>query len=307
MNVPVLYLVFNRPIHTKQSFHELRKLKPRYLYVGADGAREGNKSDEVNCAQVRKIVKEIDWECTPHFLFNDQNLGTKVAVSNAINWFFKNVEEGIIMEDDCIPDPSFYSFAEEMLQLYRNDERIMHINGTNFLKGKRLVKESTYYFSNFCHVWGWASWRRAWDKYDVAMKDFQSIPRKDLIESISDDPRVSGYWYGCLDAVYRGKIDTWDFQWYYAFWKNKGYAITPSMNMVSNIGFDMAGTRTVSKFNRFSKMKRFPMRKIVAPEKVVKDSRADTYASEQKMKELMPTFLEKVHYKWNLIVKNIAQ
>lgn len=305
MNVPVLFLVFNRPDHTRQSFDALRKMKPMYLFIGADGPREGNKSDEIKCAEVRNIVSKIDWECKPHFRFNEKNLGTKVAVSNAINWFFSNVEEGVIIEDDCVPEPTFYSFASQMLSRYRDDERIMHINGTNFLKGAKIVKDSSYYFSNFCHVWGWATWRRAWQRYDVSMKDFQTIDKDELRASISADPAVSDYWYGCLNAVYSGKIDTWDYQWYYAFWKNHGYAITPSMNMVSNIGFDVAGTRTVSKHNRFSRMKRFPMKDIIHPQSMIKNLSADKYASAQKFKELKPSILEKVQYKWKLIMKDL--
>ena len=138
MQVPVLFLVFNRPFHTRQSFEALRKIKPKYLFVGADGARAGNVNDVENCEKVRKIVSEIDWDCEPQFLFNEKNLGTKVAVSNAINWFFSQVEEGIIMEDDCIADVTFYSYAAEMLNRYKDDERIMHINGTNFHRGKRV-------------------------------------------------------------------------------------------------------------------------------------------------------------------------
>lgn len=307
MNVPLLFLVFNRPIHTRQAFNEIRKIKPRHFYIGADGPREGSTDDETNCEEVRRIVSEIDWECDPRFLFNDRNLGTKMAVSGAINWFFRNVEAGIIMEDDCIPDPTFYSFASEMLDRYRDDVKVMHINGTNFLKGKRIVTDSSYYFSNFCHVWGWASWRRAWDRYDVGMKDFQSTKKEELIKSISNDIKVGEYWYSCLEAVYSGKVDTWDYQWYYAFWKNHGCAITPSMNMVSNIGFDSAGTRTVSKYNRFSKMRRFPMKEIIHPDSIAKNLQADQYASMQKFKELTPSLLEKLHYKWNLVKKDIRK
>lgn len=307
INVPVLYLVFNRPDHTRQSFDSLRKIKPKYLFIGADGPRKGNKIDEIKCAEVRDIVSKIDWECKPQFHFNEKNLGTKVAVSNAINWFFRNVEEGVIMEDDCIPDATFYSYAAEMLTRYRYDDRIMHINGTNFLKGAKIVNDSSYYFSNFCHVWGWATWRRAWQHYDVSMMDFHSIDKEELRASISIHQDVSDYWYRCLEAVYHGKIDTWDYQWYYAFWKNQGYAITPSMNMISNIGFDESGTRTISKHNRFSKMKRFPMNSIIHPASVKINERADNYASAQKFKELTPSILEKVHYKWKLILKDLKR
>ena len=183
----------------------------------------------------------------------------------------------------------------------------MHINGTNFHRGKRVVKESSYYFSNFCHVWGWASWRRAWSRYDVAMKDFETIDKQELRKTISANPVVSSYWLGCLESVYKGKIDTWDYQWYYAFWKNSGIAITPSLNMVSNIGFDEAGTRTVSKYNRFSNMKRFRMDQIVHPAEVTKNAAGDQYTSAQKIQELTPSFMEKVHFKWNLILKDITK
>jgi hypothetical protein len=303
MQVPVLFLVFNRPYHTRQTFEALRKIKPRYLYIGADGPREGNARDVKKCQEVRNIATAVDWECEIKTLFNQKNLGTKIAVSNAITWFFNEVEEGIIIEDDCVPDPTFYNFASAMLDLYRHDERIMHINGTNLLMGKQIVTDSSYYYSNLCQVWGWATWRRAWQHFDAFMKDFEAIDKVQLLSTISDDPAVSNYWYGCLDSVYRGEVDTWDYQWFYAFWKKRGTAVTPSLNMVSNIGFGEEGTRTIIKFNPFSKMKRYPMKKIIHPPAFAINESADRYSNEQKFRELNPSFWIKVQFKFDLMRK----
>jgi hypothetical protein len=304
MNVPVLYLLFNRPDHTRQSFEALRKIKPAFLYIGADGPRDGNEWDVRACAEVRNIVKEISWPCEVKTLYREKNLGTKYAVSSAIDWFFSQVEEGIVMEDDCIPHLDFYRFVAAMLGKYRDNPNIMQINGTNLLQGKRIVKDSSYYFSNFCHPWGWATWKRAWLRNDIEMKDFPEYPKEKLLQALSYDPLVMNYWYSHLSQAYKAKTKSWDYQWFFAFWKNNGIAITPARNMVTNIGFDELGTNTFSKFNRFSKMKSYAMKEIIDPKSIIVNQEADRYASLQRYKEENPSLWVKVRFKLDLIKKN---
>jgi hypothetical protein len=307
MNVPLLYLVFNRPLHTEKSFSALRKIKPKFLFIGADGPRQENKSDEKNCADVRKIVQAIDWDCQVKTLFREHNLGTKIAVSSAIDWFFSQAEEGIILEDDCVPHPDFYTYVAAMLERYRSNERIMHVNGTNLLRGRKIVKTGSYYFSDFCHPWGWATWKRAWEKNDIWMKDFPAYTKETLLHELKDDPQVADYWWQNLFNAHLGRTKSWDYQWYFAFWKNNGMAITPAMNLVTNIGFDEMGTNTFSRFNRFSKMKTYAMDKIVEPEQFRVNKEADQFANLQRAKEMQPTLLKKIRFKFDLILKELTQ
>ena len=154
-SIPILFLVFNRPETTALVFQEIRKVRPQQLFVAADGPRPDRTGEAEKCAEVKKIVAAVDWPCEVKTLFRDNNLGCRVAVSSAINWFFENVEEGIILEDDCLPHPDFFRFCNELLDYYRNDERIMHIGGNNFQFVNKYGK-SSYYFSHYAHIWGWA-------------------------------------------------------------------------------------------------------------------------------------------------------
>ena len=172
VNTPVLFLIFNRPETTEIVFSVIRKAEPPRLYVAADGPRPDYPNDAESCEIVRAIATDVNWDCKVKTLFRDQNLGCKLAASKAIDWFFEQELEGIILEDDCLPDQSFFWFCQELLGKYRDDTRIMHIGGTNFQFGKERTKYS-YYFSRYAHVWGWASWRRAWKFYDVEMKNWR--------------------------------------------------------------------------------------------------------------------------------------
>lgn len=168
---PILFLIFNRPETTERVFQQIRKIQPRQLFVSADGPRPTKIGEQETCEQVQKIIQKIDWKCDLKTNYSEKNLGCRVAVSSGINWFFNHVYEGIILEDDCVPDISFFHFCETMLEYYRNDERIMHIGGFNYQDG--IIRGSgSYYFSQLSHIWGWATWKRAWDKYDVNVSTY---------------------------------------------------------------------------------------------------------------------------------------
>lgn len=168
MNCPVLFLIFNRPDTTRKVFAEIRRAKPARLYIAADGPRKERTTDIALCEQTRDIINEIDWPCQSYTLYRKENLGCKLAVSSAINWFFEREESGIILEDDCLPHPTFFKFCEIMLERYKDDTRVMHIGGSNFQEGM-IRGDGDYYYSKWTPVWGWASWRRAWKNYDVNM------------------------------------------------------------------------------------------------------------------------------------------
>lgn len=246
-NIPVLFLIYNRPDLTFKAFEPIKRLKPANLFIAADGPREGVQKDKELCAQTREISGCIDWPCEVKTLFREIHLGCRTAVSDAISWFFKHVEEGIILEDDCVPHISFFRFCEELLGYYRDNNMIMAIGGNNFQSGKTRP-EHGYYFSKYIHIWGWATWRRAWEHYDVDMKLWPETRDKRLLFDIRDNEKEASYWKDVFEKVYRGKVDSWDFQWLFACWIQKGLNILPSMNLVSNIGFgnDSTHTRTNS-------------------------------------------------------------
>lgn len=160
----VLFIIFNRPETTQRVFEAIRLAKPSRLYVAADGARENKAGENELCEQTRKIIQNIDWQCDVKTLFQKENLGCGKAVSKAISWFFENEEMGIILEDDCLPHPSFFKYCEELLEKYKNNEMIGIISGSNFQKSKK-IGDCSYYFSDLINVWGWASWARNWNDF----------------------------------------------------------------------------------------------------------------------------------------------
>jgi hypothetical protein len=245
MHTPILFLIFNRPQETQKVFEAIRKVQPNQLFVAADGPRTNKIGEKDICAQTRAIVNGIDWDCKVTTLFREDNLGCRHAVSSAIDWFFSQVPEGIILEDDCIPDPSFFSFCETLLEKYRFDTRIMHICGSNFQFGNKRG-EASYYFSRYNHVWGWASWSRAWRLYDVNIRTLPKFKEERYIESIFSDPYICNYWVRNFEKIYRNEIDTWDYQWTYCIWANNGLSIIPNTNLITNIGFDGNATHTKS-------------------------------------------------------------
>lgn len=273
---PILFLIFNRPDTTQLVFNEIKKLHPKYLFVAADGPRKDKPDDHNNCMLTREIIQQVNWDCHIFTLFRDQNLGCKTAVSSAIDWFFSQVDEGIILEDDCLPDPSFFQFCQDLLRKYRNDSRIMMIGGTNFQFNKNKSYNS-YYFSRYFHIWGWASWKRAWKFYDVEMSFWPEIRKNGLLYDILQDKRIIKYWESIFNKVYNGYINTWDYQWVFSCWIQGGLSIIPNQNLISNIGFGQSGTHTTGD-NIFSKMSHFSINfPLKHPNYVIRNTIADDY------------------------------
>jgi len=277
LKTAVLFLTFNRPDTTKQVFDAIRQAKPPRLYVAADGPRVDKPGEEEKVDQVRRIVTQVDWDCEVKTLFRDKNLGCKYAVSGAIDWFFENEEEGIILEDDCLPSQSFFWFCEELLERYRGDMRIMAVSGDNFQKGPAR-NEFSYYFSIFNHCWGWASWRRAWSCYEKDMHSWPYIRDNDYLQDILLDKAAVKYWSKIFKAVYKNKIDTWDYQWTFFFFLQNGLTVLPNVNLVSNIGFDGDATHTTGKDNENSKIPVFTLSfPLKHPNWMIRDKIADDY------------------------------
>ncbi len=228
---PVLFLIFNRPDKTKQVFEAIRQAQPAQLFVAADGARKDKLGEQELCEQTREIIKAIDWKCELKTLYRSENLGCKIAVSRAINWFFENVEEGIILEDDCLPNQSFFHFCDTLLNYYRNDERIMHIGGSNFQDGQ-IRGDGSYYFSMYNHIWGWATWRRAWKYYDIEMFSYNNFVENNKVDCLFNLSREKKYWKDIFKRVKENQINTWDYQWTYSIWTNGGLSILPNQNLI---------------------------------------------------------------------------
>lgn len=252
-NTPVLFLVFNRPDTTAQVFAQIRAVQPKYLFVAADGPRMHKEGEAKLCQEVRAIATAIDWDCELKTLFREQNLGCGKAVSEAITWFFNEVEEGIILEDDCLPDLSFFHFASAMLKRYNVNDRVMHIAGVNFQNGK-VRGDGDYYFSKYPHVWGWATWRRAWSKYEYKLLGLEKFQRNSLSHQFFHSESEKAFWMNTWKQMQEGKIDTWDYQWAFAVMSNQGYCIIPNHNLISNIGFRADATHTFAE-TVFSNMK----------------------------------------------------
>lgn len=276
MNTPILFLVFNRPDATRQVFQAIRRAKPTKLFVAADGPRLNKESEKEKCELVRNIVTQIDWDCELTTLFRETNLGCGKAVSEAITWFFEHVEEGIILEDDCLPAESFFYYCPELLHMYRNDEKIMHIGGCNFQNGIKRGR-GDYYFSSIAHIWGWATWKRAWDKYDYNMNGYSDNGCIEMLNKLYRQNHIINYWVNIYNAMSNGMIDTWDYQWQYTLLINNGMSISPNINMVSNIGFGINATHTIEENRLVSDLPVFEVTNLKHPVRIILSKIADAY------------------------------
>jgi len=250
---PILLLIFNREDTTRQVFEAIRRQKPKYLFIAADGARKNKPGEIETCQRVRDIVTQIDWDCELKTLFRDENLGCQTAVITAITWFFEQVEQGIIFEDDCLPDPSFFPYCEELLNRYKDDTRIGHISGNCFLP-EAVDKTYSYNFSSIAHIWGWATWRRVWQNFDIHFP-FWNEAKKDKLkrESLFNSKREEIYFSTFIsDALsFRYNFSVWDTQYFFLLRTQNQLSIYPAVNLVRNIGVgsDLA-THTSKKKDR---------------------------------------------------------
>jgi len=273
---PILFLIFNRPDVTALVFEQIRKVKPSKLYVAADGARKNKEKEAELCQETRAILNQVDWDCEIKTLFREENLGCKYAVSSAISWFFDNEEEGIILEDDCLPQNDFFFFCDTLLEKYRNVKEIKHISGCNFQFGKEWG-EGSYYFSNLTHVWGWASWKRVWNDYDVELNQFKSIDVKPIFESLFGNEIVAARWNSIYNDLLEKKIDTWDYQLAISNMVNDGLTIIPNVNLIKNIGFGSDATHTFDKNDPVTSLEFGNLENIIHPKLIKVQKEADFF------------------------------
>ncbi|MDL0082069.1 methyltransferase FkbM [Helicobacter sp. XJK30-2] len=253
----VLLLFFNRLDTTLAVLAQIAKVQPKVIYLAQDGARDDKELAQAALLR-RRVIEHITWECKIHTRFLDTNLGCKLAVSSAISWFFSQEKQGIILEDDCLPSISFFRFCDELLERYSNEQKVFMISGWSGLDFAKNTSVETlhpkaqlqedYFFSKYPHIWGWASWARAWQKYQLEFSDFEAEFR--LLDNFYS-VKEKRYWYKILKAYAQGKINTWDYPLAYSVWKHKGLCIYPKNNMIKNIGFnrdDATHTTGESKF-----------------------------------------------------------
>ncbi|MDE2071479.1 MAG: glycosyltransferase family 2 protein [Patescibacteria group bacterium] len=232
MKTPVLMIIFNRPQYTRRVFEAIRAARPERLYIACDGPRTKDERAAVEAA--RSATENVDWPCTVQRLYQDKNLGLRWGPPAGIGWFFEHEEAGIILEDDCLPHPDFFRFASEMLERYRTDTRIIQITGTNMMP--EFPHESSYFFSKFFNLWGWAAWRRSWALYDPHMQEWPELKKERLIERSFREGYLRRALRGLIDDVYYGRHATWDIAWFLACIKANGLCVTPRTNLISNIG-----------------------------------------------------------------------
>ena len=276
LDTPVLFLVFNRPETTQQVFNVIRQAQPKHLFVAADGPRPGKEDERALCDKTREIATAVDWDCELHTLFRNENLGCGLAVSGAITWFFENVEEGIILEDDTLPDLSFFSFCTVLLEKYRHNDTVKLISGNNFQQGK-WRGDGSYYFSAYSHIWGWASWRRVWQQYDykLAQQDEASVNK--AMDFYFTNPKIKKHWLNIFQQIKAGTFNTWDLQLLFCIWDKKGISALPNINLITNIGFGTGATHTADINDKLSNIPYGSLKLVNHPSKHSLDKDADTY------------------------------
>ena len=287
--VPVLFLVFKRPKTTSLVMEAIRAARPKRLYVAADGPRDGKAGEAERCSEVRRLATQVDWPCEVRTLFRESNLGCRGAVSSAITWFFEQEPEGIVLEDDCLPSPSFFPYCAELLERFRDDKRIMSITGDNFQHDMNGFPYS-YYFSKYNHVWGWATWRRAWQCYDDTMRLYPEYAAGNFFKSLSSLPGFSDYWRNEFNQVYHRTLDTWDYVWTFSCWANSGLTCTPRLNLVSNIGFGADATHCRDSSSSSSNLPRFNIElPLKHPPLIVRNADADAHVTAKSF-NVLPNF-----------------
>lgn len=277
-DTPVAYFIYNRPQQTEQSFKRIAEIEPRTLLLIADGPR--GESERQRCDDTRAVLRHIDWECDIHINFSDYNIGCRQRVASGLDWVFQRVEAAIILEDDCVPDATFFAFCEQLLSRYRSERRVSMIAGDNFQFGRRRTAHS-YYFSLIPHIWGWATWRRSWRYFDLDMKAWPKLRRTSWLRDTVTPQPVVAFYRDMFDRAHAGEVDTWDIQWVFANFVQGGLTILPQTNLVTNIGFGTDATHTRSPTAREANMRTAAMQfPLQHPPTIQRNVEADEFTFE---------------------------
>ncbi len=278
LDTPVAFTIFNRPEQTRRVFDAIARQKPKTLLVISDGPRPNVSNERELVQQSRKIIEQVDWACDVRRNYSEQNLGCRDRMASGISWAFEQFEELIILEDDCLPDESFFAFCENLLERYRDDQRIMMISGDNFQPVRQ--SSNSYYYSKWAHIWGWASWRRAWRYYDVELSSWANARHRQTLRTMCDSESEFDFWTRIFDDQFHGRIDTWDYAWMYAIWMNHGLAVLPEQNLVSNLGFGSGATHTLDGDSDLAELPTNSIGKLIHPTEVHRNYMADRWTFE---------------------------
>ncbi len=257
LETPVALIIFNRPEHTRSVFARIREARPKQLFIISDGAR--NESEKSLCETTRNVTENIDWDCAVQRNYSDTNMGCDPRVSSGISWVFQHVDRAIILEDDCVPHPDFFPFSQELLEKYKDDERVMHISGNNYHKDRLPSISQSYYFSRIPLIHGWATWRRAWKYFDQTLSVWPHISENHRLASLLKDPAVLAHWEYKFNHYYTGALTNWDGKWVFACLTNNGLCIVPRVNLVTNIGYGEGATHTADSDNEKAGIPTFPL------------------------------------------------
>jgi hypothetical protein len=280
---PIALFVFNRPHLTAQVYERIRQARPSRMFVIADGPRQGHPDDAKLCQVTRKLVSSPDWPCELLTNFAEENLGNGRRMSSGLDWVFGQCTEAIILEDDCLPCPSFFAFCSNLLRFYRDDTRVMHVSGNNYQGGVRRGNAS-YFFSRYSLSWGWATWARAWRHYDFSFSTWPAAREEGWLNSVLDDTAEIEYWTPIFERLYRGFIDTWDYQWLFTCWCQNGLSIHPNVNLVSNVGVGPDATN----FKEMHSTIGIPtqeLHQLVHPKRINRDIEADRFTFREHIAE----------------------
>ena len=279
-STPILLIVWRRPKETIEVINSLRKIKPKKIFISCDAARLGNRQEAVNVKRTIEVCNEfINWNCEVKWQISKKNLGCKKGVVKAINWFFNNVEEGIILEDDIIAHPDFFIFCQNLLEKYRFDKRVWCISGSNN-QDNNIRGEGSYYFGRIPLIWGWATWKNRWVEYDADIKEWPHIKSSSVLTNIFEDQIEKEYWINIWDDFYKnGKPDTWDYSWVITCLINNALIAIPNKNLINNIGFNSDATHTIWEKKNASIMSSIGD-KIIHPKTMVCDKKAEKYQFE---------------------------
>ena len=278
LETPIALFIFNRPEQTAQVFEAIANQRPKKLLVISDGPRLYAPGDQDLVCEARSIIERVDWKCDVVTEYSEVNLGCRDRMASGISWAFEQAEELIILEDDCLPDPTFFGFCETLLERYRDDPRVMMISGDNFQP--TLRSNDSYYFSQYAHIWGWASWRSAWQWYDASLAQWPNDKLNARLLDAFDSLDEYEHWSRAFDQQKEGLVDTWDYAWQYTLKQRKGLSILPNTNLVSNIGFGQSATHTTDPESHLANRPTHPIPVLSHPDRIVRNRLADRWTFE---------------------------
>lgn len=272
---PVVLIIYRRPELARQVFDVIRDIQPSELFVIADGPKDESETEV--CQSTRRVVERIDWNCRLTTDFSDHNLGPRHRVVTGLEGVFRAVDRAIVLEDDCVPSPSFFEFCQQLLEYYAGDQRVWEIGGCNFQMGHSRTKAS-YYFSKYVHTWGWATWRRSWEKFDPDIESWPTLRNNGALGSVWASRAEEAYWTRVFDRVHDGRISTaWDFQWLYAMWCQGARSVVPDTNLISNVGFGHGASHHVDMDPALADLPRAEMVELRHPDCLTPVREADEF------------------------------